>query len=145
MAARFTHKETSKLVKGKCNCGSIAFEIDAHISDVFICHCSICRNSTGSGGIAVVVVDNGKFDWVKGRDRISSWSKPGNDWHTCFCSVCGSILPGENDAHRMYIPVGTLISGHENLKVAHHIYVNSKASWEEIGDSGKQHPEGYEE
>jgi len=31
------------------------------------------------------------------------------------------------------------MSGAERLKVAHHIYVGSKANWEEIGDSGKQH------
>jgi hypothetical protein len=43
----------------------------------------------------------------------------------------------------MYIPVGTLTSGHENLTVAHNLYVSSKASWQVIGDAGIQHPEAY--
>jgi hypothetical protein len=135
--------EKLNLVEGECNCGSITFEIDAHISDVFICHCSICSKSSGTGGVAVVIVGNGNFNWTRGRDQLSFWSKPEHDWHNYFCNVCGSSMPGENDGDQMYIPVGTLTSGHENLKVAHHLHVNSKASWEKIGDLGKQHPEGY--
>jgi len=61
------------VLKGECNCGVVSFKIDSILSDVYICHCSICRKSTG-----------------------------------------GSI------------------------------WVNSKASWEIIGDSGKQHLERFE-
>lgn len=131
------------MIKGECNCGAVAYNVDSEISDVFVCHCSICRKSTGSGGIAVSIVDSDKFIWTRGQDQIGNWSKPGHDWHTYFCKVCGSTLPGANDESHIYLPVGTITSGHENLKVAHHLYVNSKASWEEIGDTGKQHPEGY--
>lgn len=131
------------MITGECNCGAIGFSLDK-ISDVFICHCSICRKSTGSAGFAVGVVENEKFCWEKGQENISFWAKPGHEWHTYFCKICGSTLPGENDDMRMYIPVGLLDSGHEALKVAHHVYVNSRAVWEEIGDSGKKHPEGYE-
>jgi len=41
----------------------------------------------------------------------------------------------------MYIPVGLLDSGYEELVVKHHIFVGSKASWEVIQDEGKQHAE----
>jgi hypothetical protein len=43
----------------------------------------------------------------------------------------------------MFIPVGLLVSGGDNLRVAQHIWVGSKASWELIGDNGIQHLEGY--
>jgi len=129
---------------GECNCGAVAYEAETDLSDIFICHCSICRRSTGGGRIAVTIVENDDFVWSRGSEEISYWSKPDHDWHTSFCKICGSSLPGINDETRMYIPIDTLTSGHENLKVVHHIYVNSKASWEEISDSGKQHPDGYE-
>ncbi|WP_456297716.1 GFA family protein [Gilvimarinus agarilyticus] len=29
--------------KGKCNCGAVSFEIDRALSDIFVCHCSICQ------------------------------------------------------------------------------------------------------
>ena len=128
---------------GECNCGAVAFEITSKISDVFICHCSICRRSTGSNGIAVVVIRNSDFRWVRGEKRINTWHKPEHDWKTSFCQNCGSPLPGVNDESRMYVPVGLISEGDENLKVAHHIWVGSKATWDEIGDNGKQHQQAF--
>ncbi len=130
------------MATGECNCGAVSYHIDADISEVYICHCSICRKTTGGAGFAVVVVDNASFSWLSGRENVSYWAKPGHDWHTSFCRRCGSPLPGANDDARMYVPVGTLTAGHEQLAVAHHIFVDSKAGWEEIADNGVQHPEG---
>jgi hypothetical protein len=57
--------------------------------------------------------------------------------------VCGSPLPGANDAARTFVPAGLILEGGERLKVAHHIWVGSKAAWDEIGDAGKQHHEAF--
>lgn len=133
------------MIEGECNCGAVAFKIKSQITGVYICHCSICRKTTGGGGFAVVIVNSNKLSWAQGKDNINYWVKPGHEWHTSFCRICGSPLPGKNDNTNTYIPVGSLTSGHENLKVAHHIWVGSKASWEEIGDSGKQHAQGFGE
>jgi len=133
------------MLEGKCNCEAISFEISVAISDVYICHCSICRRSTGGVGMAVGIVSKKEFNWIKGKGNISIWSKPNHDWQANFCVTCGSPVPGENDEKNMYIPVSLLTTGADALKVAHHLYVGSKANWEEIGDSGKQHIEGYSE
>lgn len=129
---------------GKCNCGSVAFEISADLSDVYVCHCSVCRRFTGSGGIAVVVVENENFRWTRGDEQRTAWENPESGWPRWFCSSCGSPLPGANDDSRMFVPVGLLSDGTEGLRVAHHIWVKSKAEWEEIGDAGRQHPEQFE-
>jgi len=52
-------------------------------------------------------------------------------------------LPGKNDYNNMYVPVSLLNNGVEQLKVAHDMYVDSKASWEVIGDSDKQHTQAF--
>ena len=132
------------MARGECNCGAVAFEIDADLSGVFVCHCSICRRSTGSNGIAVVVIDNHSFRWTRGEDMIATWKKPGADWQTWFCRVCGSRLPGANDESRMFVPAGLITEGGDALRVVHHVWVGSKAGWDEIGDSGKQHPGAFE-
>ena len=132
------------MVTGQCNCGAVAFEVRAELSDVFICHCSICRRYTGSSGIAVVIADNQRFRWLRGEAEITTWNKPDADWQAHFCRLCGSALPGANDAARMFIPAGLVSGGGENLRVAHHIWVGSKAVWDEIGDSGRQHEEAFE-
>lgn len=132
------------MLKGQCNCGAFAFEIDAEISDIYVCHCSICRRSTGSNGIAVVVTDNDVFRWTRGEDNVATWKKPDADWQTCFCRICGSSLPGKNDETRMFVPAGLIVEGSETLRVAHHICVGSKAAWDEIGDNGRQHPDKFQ-
>ena len=131
------------MVEGQCNCGAVKFRIDDRPTDIFICHCSICRRSTGSNGIAVVVVNNDKFQWRGDDDNIRTWNKPNADWHTAFCRTCGSPLPGANDESTMYVPAGLLNGVDETLRVAHHIWVDSKADWDEIGDSGQQHREAF--
>ena len=131
------------MVKGECNCGSIAFEITSIISDVLICHCSICRRSTGANGIAVIIVNNNDFRWIKGEEQIKTWHKPGHDWQTSFCKDCGSSLPGINDEMRMYVPAGMITDSIENLNVTDHIWVDSKANWDVISDDGKQHQKAF--
>lgn len=130
---------------GECNCGEVAFEIISEVSDVYICHCSICRRATGSNGIAVIVINKSDFRWVKGKQQIKTWHKPDHDWQMSFCKNCGSPLPGDNDQGRIFVPAGLVTQGDENLKVAHHIWVDSKANWDEIGDKGKQHKGAFED
>lgn len=130
--------------QGECNCGAVAFDIGAELSDVYICHCSICRRFTGSGGIAVVVVDNEDFRWIRGEEHRTAWKNPESGWPRWFCGSCGSPLPGANDDSRMFVPVGLLPEGTEGLRVAHHLWVNSKAGWDEIGDAGRQHLEQFQ-
>jgi hypothetical protein len=132
------------MARGQCNCGGIQFEIDQDLRDVYVCHCSICRRSTGSNGIAVLVVPAEHLRWTRGRELIATWAKPGADWQTWFCRICGSPVPGKNNATTVFVPAGCISEGGESLRVAHHIWVGSKAVWDQIGDGGQQHPEGFQ-
>jgi len=127
------------MIIGECNCGAVSFEIITPVEDVYICHCSICRRNTGGSGVAVTIVGNENFKWITGTSNKNTWSKPNHDWEASFCVTCGSALPGKNSETNLYVPVSLLNNGVERLKVVHHIFVGSKANWEEIGDSGKQH------
>lgn len=133
------------MVQGECNCGAIAFEVDAELNDVFICHCSICRRATGSNGIAVVVVEKQLFSWIRGEHEMVTWKKPAADWQIWFCRICGSPVPGINDESRMFIPAGLITTGGDALAVIHHIWVGSKARWDRICDDGQCHETAYQE
>lgn len=91
----------------------------------------------------MIVVPNDDFRWTAGNENIQKWSKPNAHWETWFCKICGSRVPGHNDSSRMFVPAGALSDAGNQLKVIHHIWVDSKASWDEIGDHGKQHSEAY--
>ena len=131
--------------RGSCNCGGVKFEIVRPVSDVYVCHCSICRKSTGGGGLAVAIVNSDDFAWVEGEDLIKTWFKPNHDWETSFCINCGSPLPGKNDESASYIPVSLLDSGYQQLQIKGHLFVDSKAPWEEIAGSAKQHTHNFGE
>lgn len=133
------------MARGECNCGAVQFEIDEEPSGVYVCHCSICRRATGSNGMAVLVVQNNQFRWLQGQQSIATWKKPNTEWQIWFCSICGSPVPGENNPKTMYVPAGSITDGGDGLRVIHHVWVGSKAVWDEIGDTGKQHAEGFRE
>ena len=129
------------MTTGQCNCGAVQFEIRSRPAGVYVCHCSICRRSTGTNGIAVVLVSNDDFQWTRGQESVVMWTKPNSAWETWFCKICGSRVPGRNDPARMFVPAGLLADA--GLEVIHHIWVGSKADWDEIGDHGKRHVEAY--
>jgi hypothetical protein len=131
------------MTKGSCNCGAVSFEIAGEVSQVIVCHCSICRKSTGSNGIPVVLFAKNDFRWLTGADNITEWKKPDADWKKAFCKTCGSPLPGENDEERMFAPAGVITESGDLHQVIHHIWVKSKAAWDEIGDAGVQHPSEF--
>ena len=131
------------MIKGSCNCGAVAFEIATAPKDVYICHCSICRKWTGNNGVAVVIVANEAFRWVKGEDNRATWRKPDGDWQSSFCKTCGSALPGPNSETQMFVPAGLLDTAQEDLRVAAHIWVGSKARWDEIGDDACQYQRAF--
>jgi hypothetical protein len=135
--------EEHRVARGECNCGAVRYQTEGDLWGVFVCHCSICRRSTGSNGIAVVLVPKEHFRWVQGEEHIASWKKPDADWQTWFCKTCGSPVPGENDPTRIFIPAGSITEGGEALRVIHHVWVGSKAVWDEIGDAGQQHTEAF--
>jgi hypothetical protein len=91
--------------------------------------------------MAVVVVPNEHFRWSAGQDQIAAWTRPDSAWETWFCRICGSRVPGRNDDARMFVPAGLLGAEADRLTVLHHLFVNSKAGWDIIGDGGQQHAE----
>ncbi len=126
------------MLTGHCNCSQVAFTIEAEPSDIYACHCSICRRSTGVNGVAVVVVRKTAFSWTRGEDLVQRWRKPDGDWGCAFCRVCGSALPDENDSEHLYVPVGVLDDTRQ-LRIAHHIWVDSRANWDELPSVGERH------
>ena len=131
------------MLRGECPCGAVAFEADHAPPGVFACHCSLCRRFTGAGGVAVVIVPDAAFRWLRGEACVTTWRKPDADWESHFCGGCGGALPGRNDSDHMFIPAGSLTQGAEGLRVLHHLFVGSKADWDEIGGDGKRHDGPY--
>ena len=136
-------EEGQEMIDCQCNCGAVKFRVTRKPDSAYVCHCSICRRSSGANGVAVCIYANDEFEWVSGEEHIKHWTKPGHDWHKQFCDICGSFLPGVNDPERMFVPAGLFLGENQPPHVSNHILVDSRAPWDVIGDDGKQHPEHF--
>jgi len=122
---------------GGCLCGAVRFGLKERLAPVGFCHCSICRKASGVASSAVLSVRRERFAWISGEDAREVFSLP-SGWSNCFCRTCGCPAPQATpDGQRMWVPAGVL-EGDPQLKIAGHIFVGSKASWELICDDAPQ-------
>ena len=125
---------------GKCLCGEIQFEIKGETPNLLQCHCSLCRKQSGSSANAATFVQESKFAWKSGIDKVT-YFKNDTGFSSNFCSICGSPVPNQlRDTDKYWIPAG-LLEDEDGLEIVAHIYTQSKASWEEITTSGKHFDE----
>lgn len=122
---------------GSCLCGGLKYEILASNGEIYQCHCSICRKATGSSANANLVVRRDDFRWSSEPESLEHY-KVTDTWTAAFCAVCGSKAPcidSDNDIY--YVPAGGL-EDDARFQVVKHIYVGSKAKWDEIGGSAEK-------
>ena len=131
------------MYQGGCLCGAVRFEIHGGISQIIYCHCSQCRKAQGSAFATNGFVQSRDFIITQGEDRLTGFeSSPGQTKY--FCKVCGSPILSRNSAtpDRVRVRLGAIESDIQERPEAH-IFVTSKANWEEIAGDLPQY-EGYE-
>ena len=129
------------MVRGSCLCGGIRFEYSRAVTQIGMCHCSQCRKVSGTASNAVIVVPEAELRWLSGEELRQTYVKP-SGWRTTFCRTCGSPVPQTLPGAAAYwVPAGVL-DDDPALRIAGHIYVGSKAPWDEIPGSAPQFQEG---
>lgn len=122
-------------MQGKCLCGAVGFVVSGTLPNIYQCHCSLCRKSTGAFANAALIVPGNQFQWVSGQDCINSYENE-SGYRSDFCAKCGSPLPNPLTGKTGYwVPVG-LLEDKANLEVAAHVHLGSKSSWEVIAAGG---------
>ena len=125
-------------MRGQCLCGAVSFEIVGPIPRLYQCHCSLCRKQGGSVSNTATVVAANNFRWLSGQNLISSFVKP-TGFRSDFCSKCGSTVPNPlRNTPYVWVPSG-MLDGTENLEIAVHLYVGSRASWDIAPLTGTLH------
>lgn len=121
-----------------CLCGQIEFELLGEILDLYQCHCSLCRKQGGSSSNTATVIESKNFRWLFGQELITSWVKD-NGFRSDFCRKCGTPVPNPLGNEPYYwVPAG-LFSADVQSKIVAHLYVGSKAPWDDISSPGTQY------
>jgi len=118
--------------KGSCLCGKVEFEITGKITDIVYCHCSRCRKAQGSAFATNGNVAAADFHFISGEKELTGFQSSPTQTKF-FCKHCGSPIISKNTAApaKVRIRLGTIDSNIVESPGAH-IFVDSKASWEEI-------------
>ncbi len=127
-------------ITGACFCGEITYEINGVLCDARSCHCSRCRKAFSSQASAYALVNPEEFRWVTGDGLLTSYIGL-HGFGFQFCSKCGSTLCGVHNNRIHGVTLGC-VNGDPEIELARHIYVGSKASWEEIAEGVPQYEEG---
>lgn len=126
-------------ISGECFCGGVRYEVRGVLKDARSCHCSRCRKVFGGAASAYAEVEAGTFVWVAGQEKTTVY-EPVPGWGLCFCGVCGSALCGVHKGEVHGVTLGS-VNGDPGVTLQRHLFVGSKAPWDEIGGDAPQYDE----
>lgn len=113
--------------KGQCLCGSVELEIELpnSVTEVAVCHCSMCRNWLGGPMFAI---DSGVLLSVNNESSITRYQS--SDWaERGFCNKCGtSLFYYLKPADQYHFPVG-LMGSDVQVKLSHQIFIDEKPDY----------------
>ena len=118
--------------KGSCLCSAVRYELTGQLGPMIFCHCPDCRKAQGGAFAAVAPVAAVDFHLLAGSELLTEYeSLPGKK--QVFCGRCGTPVYSRRDADpaKLRLRLGPLDTPVNAAPVAH-IWVGSKAPWEEI-------------
>ena len=126
-------------ITGECFCGSVQYRIDGTLRDARSCHCSRCRKAFSAQASAYALVEPREFSWTAGEDQLTSYIGAHGAGKQ-FCRICGSMLVGIVQGRVHGVALGC-VNGDPDVRLERHIFVGSKAAWEDIADGIPQYDE----
>jgi hypothetical protein len=127
------------MLRGRCGCEAVAYEVADEFVVAYNCHCSNCRATTGSAFLPWGEIEPEKLTVVDGSDSLLLIGEV-DGRHEVHCSACFSLLYWTGYEGKIRVPYGSLIDA-PTLRPTAHMYVGSKAPWYEILDDLPQHDE----
>lgn len=121
-------------IYGECFCGKVRYKINGKIRNARSCHCSRCRKAFSSQASAYAEVNPDEFEWIDGEDILTYFTDK-DGVGKVFCSKCGSTLCGIVQGKIHGVALGC-VNDDPGIKLGMHIFVSSKASWENLPDDG---------
>jgi hypothetical protein len=123
------------IAKGSCLCGAVRFEMHGTPLRVNHCHCSRCRKARGTGHATNLVLELDGLRFTAGEELVSVYKVPDAQYFAhAFCRSCGASMPRRDEGRGIaIIPMGSF-DDDPGVRPERHIYVDSRAPWEQIQD-----------
>ena len=119
-------------IDGRCHCGHVTFEAEAHPETTTICNCTDCQMMSGAPLRAVIISRPGTFVLLSGKPtEYRKIADSGNVRVQGFCPKCGTALYATSidDEPKAYnVRLGALRQRNE-LVPRRQIFVRSQQAW----------------
>jgi hypothetical protein len=133
-------------VGGSCLCGALRWEIEGQPMLMRRCHCLRCRRGRAHSHAANAFVAKDALHWTAGEHDVVVFALPDAKlFSQAFCGACGSKAPWLVEARGVWNVPGGSFDDDPGIKPTEHIFVGSKAHWNEIADGvvqWEEYPEG---
>lgn len=115
--------------KGRCNCGGVAFTINADLAPPSLCHCGQCRWQSGHVWASTHIPDDSL------TQTPLRWMQSSPGIRRGCCGECGCFPFWKNEAQAgISVAMGT-IDAPTGQRVARHIFVADKGDYGDIADT----------
>ncbi|MES2264036.1 MAG: GFA family protein [Pseudomonadota bacterium] len=117
---------------GSCFCGEVRYEVGGPVHHQTLCHCAMCRRTTGAPCVAWFTAPAAAFRYTRGAPA-QFHSSPGVT--RSFCARCGTQLTFEDTRSAGAIDVTTCsLDDPEALPPRDHTHVGSQLDWLHLAD-----------
>jgi hypothetical protein len=121
------------MLTGGCFCGYIRFEAGGTPFHETLCHCSICRRTTGGACVAWISVPKAEFRVLSGHPASFNSTEQGT---RSFCPQCGTQLTFEHTSFPEELDVTTTsLDEPEKLPPKDHTQTGTRLSWLHLDDA----------
>jgi len=128
-------------LEGGCSCGAVRYTVRDAFLYAANCHCSECRAATVSAFKPFAGIERSKLAITRGEGNLAIFGEP--DGNNTRCGRCGCLLYSVvRDGQYLHVAMGALRDD-PTIRPNHHIFVGSKAPWEEIHDDLPQYEGHY--
>ena len=120
------------MLTGGCYCGAIRYEVTGEPVNRTICHCDMCRGTTGAPCVAWFTVPASRF---KLAGAAPTHFRSSAHATRTFCAVCGTQLTFADDASPGEIDVSTCsLQDPAAAAPTTQIYTDSRVAWFHCSD-----------
>jgi hypothetical protein len=123
---------------GGCCCGDVRYEAGGPTSHETICHCTLCRRTSGAPLVGWVSFGAGEVRVLQGTPACYRSSPAAL---RSFCPRCGTQLFFRSDAAPGPVDVTIAsLDDPEAIRPKDHTFVRSRLSWARLADGLPEHP-----
>lgn len=114
-------------MKGSCYCGFVTFEVRLPLADETVCHCSICRRTSGAPLVAWATAPKVNFRFLTGQ--VTSFRSSSHGTRT-FCPRCGTPLTFCSDGTPTQLDFTVCsLDNAQSVEPKDHTWTSAALSW----------------